>query len=67
MNNKKLFLNTEKMDCERKNKFLLFRRMEKHGSMYKQNEQEKKRLQQQNLTDIEYLIAIKRLAAKWRV
>ena len=44
MNNKKLFLNTEKMDCERKNKFLLFRRMEKHGSMYKQNEQEKKNI-----------------------
>ena len=30
-------------------------------------EQEKRKLQQQNLTDIEYMQAIKKLADKWRV
>ena len=42
MNIKKLFLNTEKNGLwEKKLIFLLFRHMEKHGSMYKWNEQEK--------------------------
>lgn len=30
-------------------------------------EQEKRKLQQQNLTDYEYMQAIKKLADKWRV
>lgn len=30
-------------------------------------EREKRKLQQQNLTDVEYMQAIKKLADKWRV
>ena len=30
-------------------------------------EREKRKLQQQNLTDIEYMQAIKKLADKWRI
>lgn len=38
-----------------------------HEERLRRYEEEKRILQQQNLTDVEYMIAIRRLANKWRV